>query len=254
MVEISASIHPDFRSQVEAAADALASAYPWVKFTGVELFEPKGNDRSLGFAGDGVISINSYWFSQPKSLFEGEVLKARTATPTDFPAWHGRIGDVEHEVDRLIAHEFGHLLSEGLKGYKEFASAGHAAAVDSPQLAVSGYALAGALDDPDEWWAETFAALRLGGAGSPQVAELHAFLEAEWQQEVAEGAQEVREPVERDDSAAKLDEALRRTDALKRRQDEMTLDRCIELVEAFIPIQQFSGQYAEICSKLGADE
>jgi hypothetical protein len=41
---------------------------------------------------------------------------------------------------------------------------------------VSGYALADDPDEADEWWAETFAALRLGGSGSVQVAEMAAFL------------------------------------------------------------------------------
>ena len=55
-----------------------------------------------------------------------------------------------------------------------FAKAGHSATVADPALAVSGYATV----DAQEWFADTFAASRLGGAGSPQVAEMLEFLES----------------------------------------------------------------------------
>jgi hypothetical protein len=170
-MEVSPDIHDDFRGEIVAAAEALAAAYPDVPFAGVQLFEVEG-DESLGRVKGDTIEINAHWFARPRAVFDAAVVAGRKATPPGFPAWHGHVGGLEHETERLIAHEFGHLLAAAVSGVDEFAMAGHRTALNDPDLAVSGYALC----DADEWFAETFAALRLGGSGSAQVAELAAFI------------------------------------------------------------------------------
>lgn len=150
----------------------MTAAYSRVPFEGVELFR-KPDDRSLGYTGKGKIYLNAFWFAQPRAAFDTQVMKARSSAPPGYPPWHGRIGGFDHEVERLITHEFGHLLADTLDGYKEFASAGHSAVLADPTMAVSGYALV----DPDEWFAEVFSALRLGGSGSVQIVEVDKFLE-----------------------------------------------------------------------------
>lgn len=177
MPEIDQGIHPDFRPQIEAAAEALAAAYPHVEFAGIKLFDSPG-DKSLGYAQDGWICLNAAWFAAPRAAFDEQVARSRSLIPANAPPWHGHIGELKGEVDRLMAHEFGHLLAQGLEGYQEFAREGHSAAIAYPSLAVAGYCLlAGEQPEAaDEWWAETFAALRVGGSGSAQVAEMAAFL------------------------------------------------------------------------------
>jgi hypothetical protein len=170
-MEISSDIHDDFRDEIVAAAEALAAAYPDVPFSGVQLFEVEG-DESLGRVNGDAIEINAHWFARPRAVFDAAVVAGRKATPPGFPAWHGHIGGLEREPERLIAHEFGHLLAAAVSGSAEFATTGHRAALNNSDLAVSGYALC----DADEWLAETFAALRLGGSGSIQVGELEKFL------------------------------------------------------------------------------
>lgn len=129
----------------------------------------------MGFAtGDCTISLNGFWFERPRRVFIEQVLSARAATPEEFPLWHGGVGGVDREFERLLTHEFGHLVAAVTQGSRDFAARSFDAAVDDPSLAVSGYALV----DPDEHWAELFAALIIGGSDSPQVGEMREFLGA----------------------------------------------------------------------------
>jgi len=182
LFSLSTDLHPDYLPLADATFTSLVAAYPRVDFHGVRVYHPRsGVDRSLGYAGGGWIYVNAYWFAEPRARLDAEVARARTITPFGFPRWHGGIGSLEREPERLFTHEFGHLLAAGLAGYRSFADGLHRAALDDPDLAVSGYALCpdveGDGSGADELWADTFGALRLGGSGSPQVAELQAFLD-----------------------------------------------------------------------------
>jgi hypothetical protein len=176
MFSLSTSLHPDYLPLADATLTALVAAYPKVAFSGVEVYQPKGYDQSLGHVEDDRIVLNGYWFSEPRSKMDAAVIAAREATPPGFPRWHGGIGSLENEPVRLLTHEFGHILFSGITGYRAFADRLHRAALRDPAIAVSGYSLC-ADDGADECAADTFAAMRLGGSGSPQVAELQAFLE-----------------------------------------------------------------------------
>lgn len=165
-------LHPDFRIDVETTLSALSAAYPQVPSPRLELYQPLPGDRSLGRAERDAILLNSYWFSRSRADFDAAVLEARGATLPGIPLWHGGIGGQAHEVERFLTHEFGHLLSDTLPGFRKFAFKQWKSAIDTPDVAVSGYALL----DPDEWFAETFAAYRLGGSGSVQVGHLAGYL------------------------------------------------------------------------------
>lgn len=168
-------IHPDFAAEADAVLSALREQHSRAGDVRVEVYDPERGDRSLGNSDEpGVISLNGWWFSKPRARFDAAVVAARDATRPGLPMWHGGIGGIENEFERLLTHEFWHHLQRALPGAGEFCRAGHEAALADNALAVSGYSLV----DADEWGAEVFAALRLGGAGSPQVAEMEAFLDA----------------------------------------------------------------------------
>src|SRR5262245_10145606 len=115
------------------------ATYPRVKCGGVELFDREG-DRALGYVEGDKIYINAVYFGQSRAVLDEAILDARSASEGNGP-WHGHIGGLDHEVERLIAHEFAHLLAETLPGYAGFARAGYDASLKCPQLAVSGYCL-----------------------------------------------------------------------------------------------------------------
>jgi hypothetical protein len=168
-------LHADFRPAAEATLAALLEAYPRVALEALRLYDPEPGDFSLGCCDSGrTIALNAHWFDVPRALFDDAVVRGRSLTPAGAPPWHGHVGDLDREFDRLLAHEFWHAMADGLPGAAEFCRRGHAAAVAEPSLAVSGYAIL----DAAEWGAETFAAIWLGGAGSPQVAEMVEFLAA----------------------------------------------------------------------------
>ena len=165
-------LHEDYRGPLADVLRTLCLAYPQVEPPRVEMFA-EDYDRSLGHAEtDGTIRLNSYWFSRPRSFFQRAVVRAREVSPEGAPKWHGGIGGEDNEFARFVAHEFGHLLADKVPGSAAFSKAGHAAAIDQPDLAVSGYALV----DAEEWFSETFCGLRFGAA-SVQVAEMAKFLE-----------------------------------------------------------------------------
>lgn len=171
MITLPPGLHDDYRNLTSSILAALSEAYPIVPSITVKLTDKDG-DESLGAAVGGTIELNARWFAEPKVILDQAIIQARKTTPPDAPAWHGHIGGAEQEYERFLTHEFGHLLATKLPGYEDFARAGQRAALSAPEIAVSGYALV----DPDEWWTETFAALRLG-APSKQVAESQAFLD-----------------------------------------------------------------------------
>ena len=166
-------LHHDFRPDADATLRALREAYPQAGDVRIEVYDPPEGDHSLGNSDTpGVISLNGFWFAQPRPRFDEAVVAAREAGRKGLPRWHGGIGSLDGEFQRLITHEFWHHLQRALPGADEFCRRGWAVAVNDVEQAVSGYALC----DADEWGAETFAALRLGGSGSPQVAQMEDFL------------------------------------------------------------------------------
>lgn len=171
MIALPPGLHDDYKALMSSILETLSEAYPIVPPITVKLTDKDG-DESLGAAVGDTIELNARWFAEPKVILDQAIIQARKTTPPEAPAWHGHIGGAEQEFVRFLTHEFGHLMASELTGYKKFAQVGHKAARRDPEIAVSGYALV----DPDEWWAETFAALRLG-APSKQVAELQAFLD-----------------------------------------------------------------------------
>jgi hypothetical protein len=171
-VHLPPDLHPDFCSIAETTLTALVADYPQARFGGLRVYLPRGNDRSLGHVEGSDICINAFWFSEPRAKLDEAVLCARDLVPFGMPRWHGGVGSLEREAERLLTHEYFHVLAPRLQGYSAFADALHRAALDDPDLAVSGYALA----DSDECFAEVGAAMRMGGSGSPQVAEMQAFL------------------------------------------------------------------------------
>jgi hypothetical protein len=175
MFTLSTDLHPDYLPLADATLTALVAAYPRVEFSGIWLYKPKEGDRSLGHVEGSHIALNPYWFSAPRSKMDEAVVLARQSTPPWAPKWHGGIGSLEREPERLLTHEFAHILAGSLRSYRDFADRLHRAALDDPDLAVSGYSLCGD-NGADECFADTFAALRMGGSGSPQVANLAAFL------------------------------------------------------------------------------
>jgi hypothetical protein len=175
MFALPTGLHPDYLPLADATLTALVAAYPWVNFSGLWLYKPKDGDRSLGHVEGSHICLNPFWFASPRSKMDEAVILARQSTPPGLPRWHGGIGSLEREPERLLTHEFAHILAGSLRGYRAFADGLHRAALDDPDLAVSGYSLC-ADDGADECFADAFAALRMGGSGSPQVADLAAFL------------------------------------------------------------------------------
>jgi hypothetical protein len=160
-VRISSRLHPEWHAPAEATLGRLTDDYPDVELSELTLFDRPG-DLSLGHCDPRRIILNAYWFSQPRSFFEEATLRARSVAPPWAPPWHGRIGGISHEFDRLLTHEFGHLLMDALgEPAEEFAERGFVAAVVDPTGAVSGYSLV----DPHEWFAETFAGMRFGRSG-----------------------------------------------------------------------------------------
>ena len=106
----------------------------------------------------GVISLNAYWFrDRPLEELRDE---ARDGYLFSLPGsaqvmkWHGGMPEPQH----CLAHEFGHILRDAIPGAIEWAREVWEAATHNPADAISGYALAG----PEEFFAEAFAAYRLG--------------------------------------------------------------------------------------------
>ena len=169
LFEIDDGVHRDFLPTVDVILGALLTAYPQAKLSAVRLFERPG-DRSLAHVEGVTIMLNALWFSRPRAALAEAALLGRASAPYGAQLWHGGMPDTPLPY-HLLTHEFGHLLATATPGAVEFSAHSHAAALNDPSLAASGYALV----DPDEWWGETFAALRLG-APTPQAAEMQAFL------------------------------------------------------------------------------
>lgn len=158
-----AELHPSYEPIVMPTFSALKLDFPMATLKTVELYRGEQEDHSLADASTpGVIKLNAYWF------VDRDVEELRQEARIEFvlqnidpnlPAlrWHGGMTEPQH----VLNHEFGHQLQDQIAGASEWAQdAWHEACFDQ-RFAVSGYALSG----PDEFWAEMFAAYRMGTLG-----------------------------------------------------------------------------------------
>ena len=151
-------LHYSYERLVVDTLAGLANDYPQAGLEVVGLYSRDG-DESLGNADQpGRIMLNARWFGQPiEELREAANLRNQVYLRADaYPvAWHGDMEEPHH----ILAHEYGHLLEDGIPEWEDFAVPHLAAARRDPVHCrpVSGYALAGT----HEWWADTFAAMRL---------------------------------------------------------------------------------------------
>jgi hypothetical protein len=153
-----AELHPTFERPVIDTLRGLDADYPLGALSRVSLFSREG-DLSMASADQpGEVKLNLYWFG--KSI---DVLRAAARErnqiyigPDRIPlAWHGDMEEPHH----VLAHEFGHCLQDVIPEWRAFSETHWLQSCRDPVncLPVSGYTLVG----PDEWWADTFAALRL---------------------------------------------------------------------------------------------
>ncbi len=165
-------LHPTYVAVVQPMFSSMSADYPACQLSAVKLFRGSLSDRSMASADEpGVIQLNSYWFSdRPLEDLREE---ARQGYLFCLPGsdqmikWHGGMVEPQH----VLAHEFGHLLSDALPGWRRWAEPRYQAATADPRRAITGYALTGV----DEFWAECFAAMYLR-IDLPLCAELWEFL------------------------------------------------------------------------------
>lgn len=152
-------LHPTYTRTVIDTLRGLDVDYPLNALRRVQL-SSWDSDVSLASAGEpGEITLNEYWFGRPVEVLQ----QAARDRPIIYLAggecpvpWHGPMEEPHH----TLAHEFGHCLSNVVPQWRDFAETHWRAACRDPVACrpVSGYALTG----PDEFWADNFAALRLG--------------------------------------------------------------------------------------------
>ena len=148
---------PEFERACRETYAALMDKYPFVPLKSVSLYEPRGDDTSMGVTyPDGRIEFNRYWFAGGMDRLDDaakrDVLVDADGTPI---AWHG---DMVDEPVQVLTHEFFHCLALVLPEYKDWAKRAHLEATLHPELSPSGYAFANA----DEFWAEAMASRELG--------------------------------------------------------------------------------------------
>jgi hypothetical protein len=152
-----ASAHQEHHKLIERIIGNLADRYPWVPLRTVRIYEPRSaDDRSMGNADTpGTVALNAYWFAQPPSLLQAEALACRKVMINGCEiSWHGPM--IEEPV-HVVTHEFGHVVTDAIPDWREWAVGGWRSALTNPENAVSGYALS----DPAEFFAEEFAAAEL---------------------------------------------------------------------------------------------
>ena len=156
-----AGLHLSFVRPVVDALRGLDADYPGNPLRRVELYRSAG-DESMGNSDrPGVISLNARWFSRPidelREASRDQDLVHLRGGDLVLP-WHGGMEEPNH----VLSHEFGHQLQATTPWWRGFAEPHWRASCLDPihQRPVSGYAL----NDPEEFWADTFAAMRLGVA------------------------------------------------------------------------------------------
>lgn len=155
-------LHPTFVRPVVDTLLGLDADYPLAALRKVSVFS-RSNDHSMASADrPGEIALNLYWFGRPINVLQ-EAARERNQLYLVYLgaidrvplSWHGDMEEPHH----VLAHEFGHCLQDVIPSWREFAESHWRQSCRDPVHCrpVSGYALVG----PDEWWADTFAALRL---------------------------------------------------------------------------------------------
>jgi hypothetical protein len=150
-----AGLHPTFERPVVDTLRGLSLDYPLVELRRVLLFERPGDNSIAHASVPGEIALNARWFGRPIEELRTAARERHIIRLGELAlAWHGDMEEPHH----VLAHEFGHCLQDALPAWEAFAITHWRAACRDPVgcRPVSGYALAG----PDEWWADTFAALR----------------------------------------------------------------------------------------------
>lgn len=166
-----AGLHPSFERVVVDTLRGLDADYP---HDCVRLVRLADLGDSLADADQpGVINLNREWFSAPLtelSKFSKPEDQLVWVSPEIQLLWHGGMVEPQH----VLTHEFAHQLAVKLPWAAAWAEERWRAALADPvhRRAPSGYALA----DPDEFWADAFAAMRLGYP-SELAAELRRELE-----------------------------------------------------------------------------
>ena len=159
-----------YQEKIVVILTALQSRYPQAKLREVCIFDPKPDDKSMGNTVKGVIRLNAFWFSKkPSFLQEAAVKDIIVPVNGKRVSWHGAlISEPEH----VLTHEFGHVLTDALPNWKEWARPRFKQATMNPETAPSGYALA----DMDEFFAENFALVDLGLASEARTKDLYEFI------------------------------------------------------------------------------
>lgn len=161
--------HPDYVPILERVYGTLAHRYPWAPLKEVRIYQGRGHDRSMGStSGDGVISFNSYWFSQPLAFLH-EAGEGHHTVPVgnSMIAWHGPMTE---EPAHVLTHEFGHVIALADPRFLKWSRKRWRSATANvfADIQPSGYAL----EDADEYWAEVFALNELGYTYDEDVARM----------------------------------------------------------------------------------
>jgi hypothetical protein len=152
-------LHPSFERPVVDILNRLDVDYPIGALRRVTVRPEKPGDESMASADKpGEIVLHGRWFGRPIEELQAaaryrNIINLR---PTQLPiAWHGDMAEPDH----VLSHEFGHCLQDVLPEWQTFAQIHWLASCQDPVHCwpVSGYALVGI----NEWWADTFAAMRL---------------------------------------------------------------------------------------------
>ena len=164
--------HPQYQPLIESILIPLCEKYPRCPIKLVRLYDLKEGDRSIANADNkGVISLNPYWFIQSPDVLNAASHGDRMINVGDgiLVAYHG---DMLDEPNHVMVHEFGHLLTDALPGWKEFITPLWQEALNQPELTPAGYGLTNII----EYWAELFAAVELGISDNPHVMAMRDFL------------------------------------------------------------------------------
>lgn len=170
-----AGAHPDYRRSIPDILTPLTEQYPGAVLKSVVLFRPAPGDTSIGGTTDGVIRLNSYWFTRGPSLLRRAAANRHAVEVGGVRmGWHGPMVD---EPAHVLTHEFGHVSWDALprREVEKWTRERFRAATRDPRRAPSGYALVG---NPPllEFWAEEFTLVHMGLATDEEAADMRDVL------------------------------------------------------------------------------
>lgn len=169
-------LHPSYANVVPDTIFQLTERYPWGGPVRVQLYGKTG-DRSLGFTKGNTISLNRFWFCQPRAVLQKAAAEGAQHGVRQIAEWHDAMTD---EPAHLLTHEYGHVLEPVLQrrtrgNFDDFRERLFAIVRRDPRSAPTGYCLV----DEAENWAETFACGHLGDqATNDQVIAVRRYLDA----------------------------------------------------------------------------